>query len=216
MPPNRDSSHIQIAVPTRGQIQWQTVHRLNEIRDGAKGLPPVMFQPGNLSVALTRNKIVRRFLDTDREILIMVDSDIVPPLHTLGVLTPVPDGYGIVGIPHPHQFPGTSHLVLSAYRLTSQGLANMQEFSHGLNDVDAIATGCVAIPRSVLEMLGPDPFRIAHNPTDTITSDDFLFCADVRAAGLKVGSWFDGQICDHIQLSNLAGVFAAGGFGHAM
>ena len=49
-----------VAVPTRGAIRWETVTALEEARDCTPGLGPIVYQPGNLSVALTRNRIVEQ------------------------------------------------------------------------------------------------------------------------------------------------------------
>ncbi len=197
--------NVLVAVPTRGAIGWQTVTRLQEIARANPSLPPVLWQPGNLSVALTRNVIVQRFLASSCDTLVMVDDDVVPPPTMLDHLVPVPDGFGMVGIPHPMPVPGApSSLTLTAFRSDGDGLRVVQELEPGWNDVDAVATGCVAIPRAVLERLGPNPFRISNDPAAAVTSDDFLFCADLRAADFRVGAWWDGWYCDHITAVSLA------------
>ena len=194
---------ILLSVPTRGQISWQTVTRLEEIRDKHSGLPPILYEPGNLSVAQTRNQIVRKFLNTTHDVLVMVDDDIVPPPHLLESVIPLIPEYGMVGIPYPlwQSQPG---LFLSVFRLKGQDLKLVQNFQEGINDVDALGTGCVAISRDALVALGRNPFRFDNSPEYESTSEDFIFCADMRDAGLKIGCWWDGWYADHIRAIGLA------------
>ena len=190
-----------LSVPTRGQISWQTVTRLEEIRDAHPGMRPILYQEGNLSVALTRNKIVRKFLATDCDVLVMVDDDTVPSPHMLESLVPIPSGYGMVGLPYPTVTNG--QFGFTAYDKIEGGMG-FAELESGWNDVDALGTGCVAIPREVFAILGKDPFRIETDPTAEITSDDFLFCADLREANYRIGCWWDGWYADHIRAVCLA------------
>jgi len=200
----RSGHHVLLAVPTRGSINWQTVARLQEVRDATPGLRPIVWQPGNLSVALTRNRIVQRFLATDCATLVMVDDDVVPPPHFLETLDRHIPEFGMVAVPHPMPDPSDpSRMVLTAYDETYDGLA-VASLSDGMNEVDAVATGCVAISRDALAMLGPCPFRIENDPDASVTSDDFLFCADLREHGFRIGAWWDGWYCDHLSTVSLA------------
>lgn len=185
-----------VAVPTRGAIRWETVTRLEEARDRTPGLRPIVYQPGNLSVALTRNRIVERFLDTGCETLVMVDDDIVPPPDFIETLDKCMVSVEIAAIPHVMPTPGTpSELMLTAY---IDGIpAGLNE---GLNLVHAVATGCVAVSRDVVNQI---KFRIDNDPSSAV-SDDFLFCADARAAGFRIGAWWDGWYCDHVTAVSLA------------
>lgn len=197
-----------LAVPTRGQVGWQTITRLEEIRDATPGLGPIIYQPGNLSVALTRNRIVKRFLETDCSTLVMVDDDIVPPPHALEKLDALIPEYGAAAIAHPHPWPNEpGRIVLSAYDIAPDGGYTAAMLTEGANEVDAVATGCVAISRAAIEATGPAPFRIAHDPDASIASDDFLFCADLRILGFKIASWADGWFCDHVTTAGLAAIW---------
>lgn len=196
------ASDILLAVPTRGQISWATATRLEEIRDLNPGLRPIVYQPGNLSVALTRNKIVRQFLETDCEVLAMVDDDVVPPPHFLDIREHLGE-FGMVSIPHPMPTPVGDRLVFTVFDGDGDGLCAVSP-QQGLNECEATATGAVVISREALEAVGEDPFRITHDPTAELTSDDFLFCRDLRACGFKIGYFWDGWYCDHHTTVGLA------------
>jgi len=211
----RSGHHILVAVPTRGAVSWQTVTRLNEVRDATPGLRPIVFQPGNLSVALTRNRIVQTFLATDCETLVMVDDDVVPPPHFLETLDRLLPEFAMAAIPHVMPNPADhSRLMLTACDAVPGGLTG-SDLADGANDVDAVATGCVAVSRQALVALGPNPFRISHDPDDAV-SDDYLFCRDLKSAGFRICAWWDGVPCDHVSTVNLGPLFMArelAGFG---
>jgi hypothetical protein len=195
---------ILVAVPTRGAIQWATVTRLQEVRDACHGLPPIIYQPGNLSVAQTRNRIVKRFLAGDWRALAMVDDDVVPSPHFLEMRCLL-DDYAMLCQPHPFPLPhDPSRLALGAFDLAPLGLVRA-DLGDGVTEVDAVATGCVIIAREPLVELGPAPFRIADDPDAPEVSDDFLFCRDLRAAGHRIGAWVDhGWFADHHATVSLA------------
>ena len=137
----------------------------------------------------------------------MVDDDISPPPTFLDALTPVPPGYGMVGITHPSPLPFSGQLAFQCCLLRDGELHIVQEWHDGWNDIDAMATGCVAIPRRVLEDW-PNPFRVSNDPNAAITSDDFIFCQDLRIMGEKIAFWADpmGTFCEHIHNANLAAI----------
>lgn len=197
---------VFVSVPTRGQIQWATVMRLQEIRDAHPGMPPIVYQPGNLSVAQTRNRIVNTFMAGEWETLVMVDDDIVPSPHFLDEILPLADGWGMVALPHPMPHPADrSQIILTVY---DDELSPIVPKS-GLHECGYVATGCVAISRDALDELGPAPFRINADPDAAVTSDDFLFCDDLHDSGFKVGYWWDGWYADHHTVTSLAPLYEA-------
>lgn len=196
----RSGHHVLLTVPTRGSVTWQTATMLEAARDYTPGLRPILYQPGNLSVALTRNLIVRQFLATDCTTLVMVDDDVVVPANFIEILDPFVGDYGMVALPHPATHPTEpGRLFLTAYDEVEGGwLKPRTRLVEGINEVAAVATGCVAVSRSAIEALGPAPFRIAHDPDENVTSDDFPFCAALRAAGFKIGAFWGAGMVDHV------------------
>lgn len=198
-----------LAVPTRGQIGWQTVTALETARDYSSGLAPIIYQPGNLSVALTRNRIVQRFLASDCTSLAMVDDDIAPPINFLELLDPYVPEYGLVALPHPMPHPAEpGTMIFSSFEVEGDDLRPKGLWT-GMNDVDAVATGCVVVSREALEELGPAPFRINHDPRAVLQSDDFIFCEDLRSAGYRIGCYWDGNFVDHFRSTGLEPLLAA-------
>lgn len=205
----RSAKHIMVTVPTRGAVRWETITRLEQVRDDASNLMPILYQPGNLSVALTRNTIVHKFMQTDCTTLVMVDDDIVPPPHFLETLDRFIPEFGMVSIPHPMPHPvDKSKMILTAYNWGRDGL-EPAPLMDGINQVDAVATGCVAISREAIEVLGSCPFKIENDPFAYVTSDDFIFCGELNEAGFKIGCWFDIWHCDHVTTVNVAPILEA-------
>ena len=62
---------------------------------------------------------------------------------------------------------------------------------------------CGRVAREGLEELGPAPFRINHDPRAVLQSDDFIFCEDLRAAGFRIGCYWDGHFVDHFRTAGL-------------
>jgi len=205
---------VLISVPTRGQIQWQTVTALEAARDYmGPGTPPILYQEGNLSVALTRNRIVKRFLETDCTVLAMVDDDIAPPVNFVELLLPFLLDFAMIAIPHaaPHPL-APETLYLTAYdEELSSGDLKPAGLWQGINEVDAVATGCVLVGRHVFEAgaLGSAPFEIAADPRDRLQSDDLLFCRKLKLNGYRVGCYWDGRPVDHFRSVSLAPLAAA-------
>lgn len=167
------------------------------------GMPPILYQCGNLSVAQTRNRIVRYFHATDCDVLVMVDDDVVPSPHWLERILPFMGEYGMVGLPHPFPDPqNRAEIRLGVFDWAPGGWTYTTDLEDGLNECDALATGCVAISRQALDALGSDPFHIGDAPFSE--SDDYYFCKDLGNAGFKVGYWWDGWFADHMSTVSLA------------
>jgi hypothetical protein len=193
---------ILVAVPTRGQLSWATVTRLQEIRDNNPGLPPVMFVPGHLSVASTRNAIVREFLAGDWEALVMVDDDVVPASNLLGLCDSL-DVWDVVAMPtfiwRPDLAPTPCVAAFGLSGLIASG---------GVREAQQVGTGCVAVHRRVLEALPESPFMVGFEDGRDV-SDDIMFCRAVKTAGFRIGADFSTAADHHTTVSLQSFVMAA-------
>ena len=197
-----------LACPTRGQIQWATVTRLEEIKALYPDSPPILYQPGNLSVAQTRNRVVEHFMVSDCDVLVMVDDDVVPSPHWLTEILPSVGEYGMIALPHPMPDPADrSQLRLTVFDWTDEAWSFRTQLEQGLHECDAVATGCVAVHREVLEELGENPFHIGDEAGGP--SDDYWFCRAVHEAGFRIGYFFDGWYADHHSVTSLAPLLEA-------
>lgn len=195
---------VLIAIPHTGNIRSELVSALlkvlkksvleNEIELGVDlsyGMP----------VDSNRNSIVKKFLVTDYEWLLMIDSDIVPPLNVLDLLKHEKKVVGAVcftmsseGIPYP--------VIMRKDNEKGWGY-NVDRRVKDLMNVDVTGASCLLIHRSVLEKI-PSPFRLGYDKEGIVTviGEDFDFCEKVRKIGLKV--WVDTTIqCGHYKAVDL-------------
>jgi hypothetical protein len=193
-----EAEQILVAVPTRGQVGWATCTRLQEIRDANPGLPPILYRPGHLSVALTRNHIVRAFMEGDWEALIMVDDDVAPASTLLSLV----DGFGqydVVAMPtfvwRPELAPTPVPAVWGMSNLQTPGGNGL-----GLRSAELVGTGCIAIHRRVFEGLPGEPFMVGHEEGHDV-SDDIMFCRAVATAGFRIGADFRTGADHHTTIS---------------
>jgi hypothetical protein len=163
-----------------------------------------LFLPQARPIPNNRNKIVKQFLKGNWDILFMIDDDTVPLKNPFVMLDNDKDvcggcypGHGNRGF-HFHvytldktQYPDKIffHFVPPERRI-------------GLQKVDAVATGCIAIKRHILEKMKA-PFEDMFDEDGIlITNDDMAFCLKCMNLGIDVyADW--NVICDHIKTVSL-------------
>lgn len=190
---------ILCAVPTRGQVDWNTITRLQTLRD-EKGLGPILYEAGRLAVTDVRNRILLKFLTTDAKVLFFVDDDVIPTLDTLGMLDHLNAGYDIVGAPYMMIHPPVCEIPTPCvFQFTGRGYKPLKDvFSlTGLHECDALGTGCMMIQRHVLEDKSVVPFQLGVNGDGVMKmTEDVLFCKRAKERGYKLAADFD-RIADH-------------------
>lgn len=185
---NSNLPKIMLAIPHIGTlieplVQWMWQHNQRQT------FSRIMLS-NERPTDYNRNVIVEEFLKTDNEYLMMVDSDIAPPLNApdmalnklpicaafaqmnnkgdvqpVGMMKSEKDGHTMFAVP---QFMFPDKL--------------MEEKAYA---VDAVGTGCIMIRRDVLENMEPPWFSFEHDPkTKKLTrGEDFYFCLK---SGVKV------------------------------
>lgn len=195
--------NVMIAVPTRGRVHFQTVQRLEDIRSFNPGMFPIEYVQGGLSVAQTRNRIVKRFIETGRDYLLMVDDDVLPPMSVLhNLFTVCPVEMGPVAIPVAMWHPETGKH-MGVYDDQVRGI-RPRGLEVGLNMVDVATPGCMGFHKSLWDKLPINPWRFSNTIEEENLSEDVLFCRDVRAKGIDVMAWWDGSYANHIKEIGLA------------
>ncbi len=191
---HRPAAEILVAVPTRGQVGWATVTRLQEIRDRERGLAPILYQPGHLSVAATRNRLAGSW-----KVLVMVDDDVVPDARMLQLVDLIPE-YGIAAAP-------TLVAINGKLGVNAYGADGREVRGQGVTEVIAVGFGCVAIDRELVHR--GQPFELGYRDGQAV-SDDVMFCEKARAAGARVAADFR-IACDHHTSVSLAALAGLGG-----
>ncbi len=180
---------VLLAVPTRGYPWHET----------AKALEPYnpQYCREKLSVANVRNRIVRQFLDTDAQILVMCDDDVVPGPGFIDVLANCP--YDIVGAPVPIAKMPAHEVFLNVFTVEDDGriiTKTLPETGH--MPCDAVGSGIILIHRHVLEdERMKRPFeQMLDDDGCILVGQDLQFCRRARAAGFSIGVSAD-ALCDH-------------------
>jgi len=184
---------------------------LQEIRDRAPGLPPILYLSTRLSVCDGRNQIVKKFLDSKHDFLMMIDDDIIPHPDMLGLAdhgldicaAPVLIVRQEYAVPIPNVFD---------YLPEIEKFKPMQEtFMHAsagaLVECGGVGTGVICLSRAVLEH--PDlvaPFRHKWDEHGRMTmTEDLTFCIRAMAVGFRV--WADySKLSDQIVNTNITGL----------
>ena len=203
-------SKVWVAVPTRGSVGFNTLRRLEQIRADNPGLPAIHYEAGRLSVASVRNEIVRKFLATGCEVLLMVDDDVVPHRDILAmsqyvrqseIVTATGPRYDIVGAPYmllrqPIAMIATPCVFLrgegGGYRFLPEIFTKT-----GLVEWDAMGSGCMMIARRVLEDRRCLPFSLGVDEDGVmVMTEDIIFCLRAKDAGYTIAADFS-RFADH-------------------
>lgn len=151
-------------------------------------------------ISSNRNKIVKRFLQTDNDYLMMCDNDVVPLFNPAEFVFADKD---IIGFPAKVR-QGDRQLNWVAYirRQDRHEYAPVdftkvdQEIE--LLSVDVVGTGCILIHRIVLENIKA-PFHIHFDEDGILTmGTDFAFCERAKDAGFEIFTT-PRRVCEHFK-----------------
>jgi hypothetical protein len=151
-----------------------------------------------------RNRIVKRFLETDCDFLCTIDCDVVPLVNPAELVFANKD---VIGMPAKVRQHGRAiNWVAYVEHPKHPGFYAPVDFSRvddsiDLLKVDTIGTGCIVIRRNVLEQLkGKDGAFTVEVDGDGIVAygTDFAFCRRVKAAGFEIYTTPQ-RICEHFK-----------------
>jgi GT2 family glycosyltransferase len=198
------ASRIFIGVPSRDMTASAICGRLALLlvdlarRSDAPAIEIVAGYP----VDRVRNRICKRFLESDADYVLMIDDDTVPPATVLDMARHDKDVVGALCYAY---LPALGYYSV-AYpsgngdrRAPRLGIGDQIEH-RGLMEVELVGTACLLIHRRVLEALDPPYFKMVLDDDCLYIKDseDFTFCRKARAAGFSV--WLDtDQPCSHVK-----------------
>lgn len=155
--------------------------------------------PNGKPITNNRNTIVQKFLSTDCDYLMMIDSDIVPPPNALNLADFDKD------IITPLMFVKQKGMMIPLFlQRGKDGIYDAGDYLNltGLQEVGATGTGCIVIKREVLEKV-KHPFENVYDEDGVKTlGNDFHFCQKAKKLGFKVWVHLD-YIADHIYSDSL-------------
>jgi len=157
----------------------------------------------NRPISNNRNQIVKDFLRTDCDYLMMLDDDTCPLKNPLELIEHDKDVIGAI-------YPGRTNegIIFHIYKFGEEYPKKLvfKQYDNseirGLTKIDAIGTGCVIIKRNVLEKI-KRPFEDLFDEDGIlVTNDDMHFCHKCRQNGFEV--WTHGDyMCSHYKTVDL-------------
>jgi len=176
---------IYIAVLNQGSIRPEIAHLLSILSKQRK-YEIIISYPAKKPITNNRNTIVKNFLETECDYLLMMDNDCVPTEKLLDLADYDKDIIGAVCFGYLKKM-----LIPFAMKLKLDGKYDIIEtgLNDGVIECDAIGSGVMMIARRVLEDM-PFPFRNEYDPEGIKTKGlDFNFCRRAKKKGFKV--WVD-------------------------
>lgn len=155
--------------------------------------------PNQKPITYNRNNITQKFLATDADYLMMIDSDVIPPPNILNLVDFDKD------IITPLMLVKQKGMLIPLFlKMNKDGIYDTDDYINkvGLQECDATGTGCIIIKRNVLEKL-KHPFQNKYDQDGIKTlGQDFYFCQRAKELGFKVWVHLD-YIAEHLFTDSL-------------
>lgn len=194
---------VLIAVLNQGTIRKDLSACLTELSHQDKYEIAISY-PADKPISQNRNRIVQEFLaQKDIDYLIMIDSDIVPPLNILNLV----DFQKDIIAPVMFIYQQNSVIPLVVKRDPEGSWIPMEiEKMQGLVECDATGTGCLILSRKVLQAVR-HPFRNEYD-ADGIKKIglDFNFCKRAKELGFQTYVHLD-YFCSHYMTFDLKKIY---------
>ncbi len=162
-----------------------------------------------------RNAYVERFLESECDVMLFLDSDVIPPEHLFDLMTVHRNkDWLIAGAPYPLWLarPCTSDMAVcySAYKGNAPDEKGHHGFQmalvpqQGVEWLDGLATGCLLIRRELFSKLERPFFEFKRNPKtmEVIEGEDLGFALKLQKLGIKY-LCDHGMVCGHYKRVNL-------------
>ena len=195
---------IYLSILNEGWIRSELTIKLPKWLDEVRQNYSVYYESSFLRpIAHNRNTIVKRFLESDKDYLIQIDSDTVPPKNPLNLIEVMEEKeIHVLSCPvwiYQHK------PILNIYKQKKDYLVpiNPSEYS-GLIEIDATGTGILLCSRKALEPL-ERPFERIFDNTYGIEQlgQDISFSIKTKEAGFKIYSHMD-YICKHYKTIDIS------------
>lgn len=202
---------LWVSILNQGKIRPELSELVSHMRSHPLHQVHVEY-PSAKPIAHNRNSIVRRFLASDADYLLMIDDDVTPSRNPLDLVTLDKD---ILGLPcfvwNPKVNP-----TYPIYINVMEYVDEQQQFRPALmrndagltrhtargGEIDAIGSGCMLIARRVLEDVRAPFERFWDEGGCQVMGLDWAFCFKARQLGLEVWTNMD-FLCGHWQTLNL-------------
>lgn len=192
------SKSIFIGILNQGEVRVELAALMAELPK-QRSYNLFISYPAHKPITHNRNMIVKKFLETDYDYLLMIDSDCIPPANVLDLADYQKDIIG--GLCFAYMDRRVIPLILKENHEGSYDMVDVG-LGQGVIECGGIGSGVMMIKREVLENI-PFPFRNEYDPEGIkIKGLDISFCERAKEKGYKV--WCDvNMLCDHWTVQNL-------------
>lgn len=200
--------HILISVPNMHWIHKHVVHKMMLLlSDGRYKVNIIM--PSHKPYVNNLHNILNDFMEGDYDFWLNIDADNPPTQNPLDLVQLNRD---IIGLPTPiwhytGEKKGERPVYWNAYDYDeSTGAYREHQEKDGLQQVDAVGTGCLLISRRVFEEpeMRKAPFMREWNEDGTVEKgNDIKFCERARENGYEIYCHYD-YPCDHFSELSLS------------
>jgi len=202
---------VWVSILNQGEIRPELSELVSTMRSHRLHQVHVEY-PSLKSISHNRNSIVKRFLESGFDYLLMIDDDITPSRNPLDLVTLDKD---IIGLPCPTWNPAVNpdaplYWVVMEYVDEQQGMrpalmrndAGLTRLTAKGKPIDAVGTGAILIARRVLEQVRAPFERFWDEDGVQVMGLDYAFCFKARQMGWEVWVNMDFR-CGHWVTLNL-------------
>jgi GT2 family glycosyltransferase len=197
-----ETKKVYLAILNFGNLRREMMTTVIPAMNATPGVELIWENPSKTwanPISSNRCKIVKRFLESDCDYLLMIDDDVVP-LHNPCEL--VHANQDVIGSPALVRAAGQI-LCWTAYIPHGDGVGysavDLDSFDDmfDLLEVSIVGTGCILIKREVLEKIKA-PFHSEFDDGIQKYGTDFAFCRRATDAGFKVYTTVHRR-CEHFK-----------------
>lgn len=186
---------IYLAIPTMGWVHTELAIwiRDNELFPSyANRIQPV---------SKARNVIIEAFLKSDKQYLMMVDADTIPPANTISDLISLLEGDGSADVatgitPRIHGKQFTSNVYINYADVENP--SPIHELPRSPFRVVGCGASCLLIKREILEKLSKPYCKTIEFDNGAYCSEDLYLCEQVIKAGGTIVA-HPGVVCGHVK-----------------
>jgi hypothetical protein len=202
-------ARVHLAMPHQGEVKMAAMRAVLSVTSNPLGHEVIFSDWGGHFTDQARDEATQQILAHPFDYVLFMDSDNPPSQNPLALVELDLD---IVGCPTPtlkhttlrEGYTGKSPFDWNVYTYMKKDGLYKARGGQGLEEVDAIGTGCTLIHRRVLEhsAMRDHPFARSIGKPGKIYSEDISFCHRARKAGFKIWAHFD-YPCGHIKQVDL-------------
>lgn len=193
---------IQIALLHVGKMSVQTCQVLMELQRQSEHELDFVF-PSHVPGESNRNRLVRDFLETDNEYLLMIDDDNPPMKNPLDLLIHKKDIFALPTPVFKQDAGGMCWMVGKNFGTVEDPDYRAYKASGtGLVEVDFVGSGCLLVHRRVFEAIKAPFMRQWDENGVAQRGQDIMFSQRATQAGFKMWVHWD-YVCNHHKVVDL-------------